>query len=71
MQGPQHSVARRTIIKGAGLGIGAGLLSGVAGAAATTGAAAPAASGEIWRRTVGPEQLADRRPPVDVLDAVS
>jgi pimeloyl-ACP methyl ester carboxylesterase len=41
------SVARRTIIKGAGLGLGAGLVSTLAHAQETTGAAAQTA-GEIW-----------------------
>src|SRR5262245_39480108 len=43
---------RRTIIQGAGLGLGAGLMSGVASAAETSGAAAQPAptvwSSEYW-----------------------
>jgi len=48
--GPAARPARRTILKGAGLGIGAGLTSGLASAQAqTTGAAtAQAADGPIW-----------------------
>ncbi len=47
---PAARLARRTILKGAGLGIGAGLTSGLASAQAqTTGAAtAQAADGPIW-----------------------
>src|SRR6266508_5860210 len=47
---PADRLARRTILKGAGLGIGAGLTSGLASAQAqTTGAAtAQAADGPIW-----------------------
>src|SRR5215208_6897181 len=47
----QHPVARRTLIKGAGLGLGAGLASTLAQAAETTGATAAAQSGaapELW-----------------------
>ena len=52
MPGPEHSVLRRTIIKGAGLSIGAGLIP-VAAGAETTGAAAQAAPGEIWSQEYG------------------
>ncbi len=45
----EHTIARRTIIKGAGLGLGAGLVSTLTHAQETTGAAAQAA-GEIWSR---------------------
>src|SRR3989442_6395371 len=43
----EHTIARRTIIKGAGLGLGAGLVSTLAHSQETTGAAAQTA-GEIW-----------------------
>jgi len=43
----EPALARRTILKAAGLGIGAGMLSGLASAAQAEGAA-PAAVGEIW-----------------------
>ena len=43
----EPTIARRTIIKGAGLGLGAGLVSTLARAQETTGAAAQTA-GEIW-----------------------
>jgi alpha-beta hydrolase superfamily lysophospholipase len=43
----EHSIARRTVIKSAGLGIGAGLLSGI-GAAQAQAAATQAAPDEIW-----------------------
>jgi len=48
---PDHALARRTILKGAGVGVGAGLVSGLASAAQaqTTGAgAAPAGDGPVW-----------------------
>jgi hypothetical protein len=48
---PDHALARRTVLKGAGLGVGAGLVSGLASAAQaqTTGAGvAPAEEGPIW-----------------------
>jgi len=51
MMRAQHPVARRTLIKGAGLGLGAGLASTLAQAAETTGATAAAQSGaapELW-----------------------
>jgi alpha-beta hydrolase superfamily lysophospholipase len=48
----QHPVARRTVIKGAGLGLGAGLVANLAHAAETSGAAAQAAQpgggADIW-----------------------
>jgi pimeloyl-ACP methyl ester carboxylesterase len=48
----QDPIARRTIIKGASVGLGAGLLGGIAQAAETSGAAAQPApdvwSGEYW-----------------------
>jgi alpha-beta hydrolase superfamily lysophospholipase len=50
---PQHPVARRTLLKGAGLGLGAGLVSTLAQAAETTGqsSAAPEIwSGEYWAK---------------------
>src|SRR5580704_3795640 len=45
-----HPVARRTVIKSAGLSIGAGLASGITSAHAQTAAAATQAiwSGEYW-----------------------
>jgi alpha-beta hydrolase superfamily lysophospholipase len=48
MPRPEHAIARRTIIKGAATGIGAGFIAGATQAAETTGAAAEAAPGEIW-----------------------
>jgi alpha-beta hydrolase superfamily lysophospholipase len=45
MPNPHYPVARRTLIRGAGLGLGAGLASSLVRAAETTGAAA---AGEIW-----------------------
>jgi hypothetical protein len=48
---PDHALARRTILKGASLGVGAGLVSGLASTAQaqTTGAAsAAAADAPIW-----------------------
>jgi alpha-beta hydrolase superfamily lysophospholipase len=48
---PDHALARRTVLKGAGLGVGAGLVSGLTSTAQaqTTGAgAAPAEDGPIW-----------------------
>jgi hypothetical protein len=48
---PDHALARRTVLKGAGLGVGAGLVSGLMSTAQaqTTGAgAAPAEDGPIW-----------------------
>jgi pimeloyl-ACP methyl ester carboxylesterase len=51
MSNTEHPVARRTLIKGAGLGLGAGLASNLAHATETTGAAAAAQAGaEIWSR---------------------
>jgi alpha-beta hydrolase superfamily lysophospholipase len=44
---PDRAIARRTVLKGAGLGIGAGLVSGTAPQAQTI-AAAPAADASIW-----------------------
>jgi alpha-beta hydrolase superfamily lysophospholipase len=43
-----QSVARRTLLKGAAAGMGAGLLAGPAQATETTGAAAQAATGDIF-----------------------
>jgi alpha-beta hydrolase superfamily lysophospholipase len=47
---PDHALARRTVLKGAGLGVGAGMVSGLTSAQAqTTGAGvAPAEDGPIW-----------------------
>ena len=48
---PDHALARRTVLKGAGFGVGAGLVSGLTSTAQaqTTGAgAAPAEDGPIW-----------------------
>ena len=48
---PDHAIARRTVLKGAGLGVGAGLASGLASTAQaqTTGAGvAQASDGPIW-----------------------
>jgi pimeloyl-ACP methyl ester carboxylesterase len=42
-----HPLARRTVIKGAGLGLGAGVVAGLAGAAAPS-AAQSSEGGEIW-----------------------
>ena len=41
---------RRTLLQGAGVGISAGLLSGLIG---STAAQAAAAEGDIWSRTIG------------------
>jgi hypothetical protein len=48
---PDHALARRTILKGASVGVGAGLVSGLTSTAQaqTTGAGTPQASeGPIW-----------------------
>jgi len=46
---PDHGFARRTVLKGAGLGVGAGLASGLAAQAQAAGAAAATArEGPIW-----------------------
>jgi pimeloyl-ACP methyl ester carboxylesterase len=48
---PDHALARRTVLKGAGAGVGAGLVTGLASTAQaqTTGAGAPAADGgPVW-----------------------
>ena len=47
---PDHAFARRTILKGASLGVGAGLMSGLTATAQaqTTGTGAPAEDGPIW-----------------------
>jgi pimeloyl-ACP methyl ester carboxylesterase len=48
---PDHAFARRTILQGASLGVGAGLVSGIASSAQaqTTGAGAPQAiDGPVW-----------------------
>ncbi len=49
---PDHALARRTILKGAGLGVGAGLASGLASAAQgqTTPSDVPIWSAEYWAR---------------------
>src|SRR5260370_25588271 len=47
----EHALARRTILKAAGIGMGAGVLSGLASAAQAQGVAvaAPAAAGaDVW-----------------------
>jgi hypothetical protein len=44
----EHPVARRTLIKGAGVGLGAGLASSLAQATETTGAAAAQSGAEVW-----------------------
>jgi pimeloyl-ACP methyl ester carboxylesterase len=43
-----HSIARRAVLKSAGLGIGAGLVSGIASAQAQLSAPAQAANADIW-----------------------
>jgi pimeloyl-ACP methyl ester carboxylesterase len=48
---PGHAIARRTVLKGAGLGAGAGLVAALAGAAPAgmaAGATAQASDGPIW-----------------------
>ena len=46
---PDHALARRAILKGAGLGVGAGLVSALSAQAQTSGAAvAQASDGAIW-----------------------
>ena len=54
---PDHALARRTVLKGAGLGVGAGLVSGLTSAAQaqTTGAGARAGRGwaDLERRILG------------------
>jgi pimeloyl-ACP methyl ester carboxylesterase len=49
---PDHALARRTVLKGAGLGVGAGLASGLASAAQeqTTPSDAPIWSAEYWAK---------------------
>jgi len=47
-QQPDHAVARRTVLKGAGLGVGAGLVSGMAPKTQAQTAPAPAADASIW-----------------------
>src|SRR3954463_7150088 len=43
-----HPLARRTVIKGAGIGLGAGMLAGLDTASAQSPTAAPSESAEIW-----------------------
>ena len=47
---PDHAFARRTILQGASLGVGAGLVSGLTSTAQaqTTGAGTPAGDGPVW-----------------------
>src|SRR5262249_46725593 len=46
---PDHALARRAILKGAGLGVGAGLVSALSAQAQTSGAgAAQASGGAVW-----------------------
>jgi len=45
---PDHTVARRTVLKGAGLGLGAGLVPSVASAQTTGAGAAQAGDTPIW-----------------------
>jgi alpha-beta hydrolase superfamily lysophospholipase len=45
---PEHAVARRTILKGAGLGVGAGFVAGFPGAVAQAEGEAPIWSAEYW-----------------------
>jgi alpha-beta hydrolase superfamily lysophospholipase len=47
-QQPDHAFARRTVLKGAGLGAGAGLVSGMVPKAQAQIAPAPAADASIW-----------------------
>jgi alpha-beta hydrolase superfamily lysophospholipase len=44
----EHPLARRTILKGAGLGVGAGLMAGLSGGSAEAQAEAPVWSAEYW-----------------------